>query len=371
MNKELYIKAYNTSGALTKYISEFAFSEPTETINGGAGVLNLAIPNKAEDLTNQIERGYQIKVVAHDGVETTVYNGRVDEIKSSIGDLEQTTIVCSGYIAELAQNLHEDGGVVRFNYIETAIEDIVKDILDKHNTSLSTAKVDYNGSSIGTTGKNITVKFFASTVLEAIRSVVNQADKGWFFRVGSDNVFYLFETPSTPDHYFTIGCDVAKLQLVESDRTKITRYLFFNGRTENEPDNIFKLYSSGATDRRFLIKRDNRFTVEASVDERADRILNTFGDGTGQVTARIIDSNIGGGYNIESINIGDTCKFLNVDSNLNLPSNGVIVSKLYSKDYVDIVIEDSEEYVSRMLIEQRQRQNLAEFNEELPESYTT
>ena len=88
------------------------------------------------------------------------------------------------------------------------------------------------------------------------------------------------------------------------------------------------------------------------------------------VKARIIDSNLAGGYDIESINVGDTCKFLNVETDSPLSDNGVITSKTYNKDYVDIVVEDTQKYVSRMIVNQIQRQNLAEVNAEIPVSYT-
>lgn len=372
--KEVYIKIYDTAGNLTRVLYEFIFSEFTESLNGGLGYCSIQIPEKFDNfgLGTTIDKDYGIKIVINDREgEVTVYSGRIEEIEAGVDDRESVILHCHGYIAELALNLHESAQKIKFTYSQWEITDIIKDILDKHTASQTGAKVDYATGSTSDTAKDITIKFFASTVLDALLGVIQKADSDWFFRVGADNVFYFDEISATPTHLFMVGRDVGALNILDSNQKKITRYLFFNGLPDEDPLKIAKVYSSGDADRRFKIERDDRVTVSTTADEQGARYIDTYGNGLQTVDAIIIDSNLGGGYDIESINVGDTCKFINVETNSPLPENGIITSKVYNPNFLQISVADARQYVAKMLIEQKQRQALVEFGEELPLSYTT
>lgn len=374
-NKEIYIKTYDTSGNIKGFFYDFVFSQFTQSLNSGLGELQVTIPRKFDDfgLNDTIAKDYEIRLIVSDQDGTTTqYSGRVDEIVSSVSDKESVTLRCSGYVSELALNLLEgSSNSVRIEYSSQEIGSIIEDLIDKHRTSFSDAVVNYTGTSIGNTSKNITIKFFASYVLDAIKQVLSHADEDWCFYVDVDNNVVLKEISTTPDHYFVLGSDVSRLEIKDTNKQKRTKYLFYNGQTTDDPDVILKRYSDGSSDRRFEIVRDDRITDTTTSDEKGDRFVDTYKNGLQTVRARILDSNLGSGYDIESVSVGDTCKFLNVSTESPLPTNGVITTKTYNKDYIDIVVEDAEQFVARSLQESRSRLSLIEFNSELPSAYTT
>lgn len=371
--KHVYIKVYN-SGVLQRVFYDFTFSSFTEVLHGGLGFCSVVIPEKFDDFGygTQVANDYELRIIVNRGGEdVTVYSGRIEEIEAGVTDKESVIIHCYGYTIELANNIHEDAGKVKFNYSSQELSDILRDILDKHAASLATAKVTYTASSLLDTSTNISFKTFASTVLEALQSVIQRAPSNWYSRVDADNVFHFREISATPDHYFVLGRDIGSLRIIDSYASRVSKYLFYNGLPNEDPQKIFKLYTDGTADRRFKIKRDDRVLDTTTADADGSRMITTFGSGLQTIDVRIIDNSLTPGYDIESINVGDTCKVINTDPDVPLPDNGVITSKTYNIDYVDLTIAETRQYIAKSLFDQKQRQDLSEFNDELPQSYTT
>jgi predicted secreted protein len=359
---------------------DFTFGEFSSYLNGGLSDLQVTIPRKFDNYgyDTEIGDGYNMKIYIADNeapTGTQIYDGIIDMTSAGVSNNESVTLSCSGYVSELALDILEaPANVTTFTYSGVEIATILKDIIDKYRASRPNAKLNYSASSIATTGKTVSITFNLTSPLQAIKAVADMADANWYWRIRADNILYFAEIPATPTHYFIMGKDISKLEVNRNIRDTRTNYLFYNGKDAGDGALIYRKYTRAGTSakygRRFELVKDSRFTTTASVDDLADKYLDTYENPLEIVTLEIIDSNLGGGYDIESIKAGDTFKVLNISDTSGLSGNMLITSVTYGIDYVKIVATDAYKYVERELEKQRQNQILNNFGDNMPTAYT-
>jgi hypothetical protein len=91
-------------------------------------------------------------------------------------------------------------------------------------------------------------------------------------------------------------------------------------------------------------------------------------DPNDQVTITVLDS-AGGGFDIETIQVGDVVKLLNIGTEADLGSNLVVTTKIDKLDYCELVCFDTEAFVNRELAELKESQQKVNY-EDGPSSYT-
>jgi hypothetical protein len=374
MRKQVFIKIYDSAGVYKGLFTDFAFSSFTKDINGGIGDIEIIIPRKFDDFDEAIEVGNELRIIVADKEAIqgqVVCSAEINEVDAFGGPSESVRIFCSGYLFQLALDILEDDKTVYFNYSSQELSTTIKDILDKFNAENSVSKVDYASGSVEDTGISESVEIYLNTPLEALRHTISKSAGEHYFYVGADNVFYLKEIADAPKHLFVFGKDIVDISYNRNTKSTRTGVLFYNGLTDIDDDLVFKLYTKNVDKhgRRIERWRDSRFK-EAGANKFSNRFLDLYGDVINTVSLRIIDSNLANGYDIESIEVGDTCKVLNVRENPALTDNMLITSVTYSVDYVDIVIADTSEYVERTLQEFRNMFNMFAFEDNLPKQYT-
>lgn len=375
--KNAYVKIYDIDGNYLGMFTDFVFTSFVSSINGGLGDLKVVIPRKFDEYDQaQIELGNELRIYIADTDApsgTLVYSGEIDSIDASVSDNEDVSINCSGYVYQLALDIHEDSQTVYFKYTNEELADIVKDVIDKYNITNPQARISYTADSVVDTTKTKTLEVFLDTPLEVLFSVIRLSDSDWYFHIDATNTLYFQEIPTTPTHYFTFGKDIVSLNYNRNTRDTKTGILFSNGLTTLDEDVVFKLYKDDTAvtnyGRRFERIRDERY-VEDGADELGARLLSLYSEPVNTVTLRVVDNNLDNGYDIESIKVGDTCKILNTSEIPALTDNMLITTIQYSFDYVDITVIDRNKYIERSLQEMRNAYNMFAFSDNLPTAYT-
>ncbi len=381
MRKQVFIKTYTSAGVYKGTFYDFVFSQFSENLNGGLSDVAVTIPRRFDQYNSDgaLDLGYELQIWVAD---TEAPNGiqigsfEINEITPSVSNTETVTIGCSGYIFQLALDLWDDVGKVYQKYESLDPSVMMQDVIDKYNVANSKHKIHYTATSIALTGKSETIEFYAISPLEAIQMAAGLADVNWFWRVDKSNNLYFSAMPTSATHMFIMGKDIQSLKINRSIRDMKTGVLFSNGLSDDDPEYVFDLYSNAAAiasyGRRFQRISDNRYTKSSgSAQEMCSRVVGLYKAPLNTVSLRVLDSNQGNGYDIESINVGDTCRILNINSNDALTSNMLITSKVYNIDYVDLTVVDARKYIDRLIMERRQQADAAAFNQQLPHNYNS
>lgn len=374
-NKQFYAHIYNTAGTYVNLLYDIPEPQFTESLNGGCGSLALQLPYKFDDYGKgeTLDYGYRIELfVAYNLYPTgrKIYSGRIDKINASVSKAENVTIEASGYIHQLALDMLEySNNTVFKEFTSQEISTTIKNIIDQYKSNRTDDVVTYSSASIADTGKSRVSKYYLTTPLQAILSVLDMADPDWFFFIDADNVFYFQEISTTPDHIFTLGSDVVSLSTNGDIREARDNLMFSNGLTKDDPKYLLKRYtaSSAYVQRQFEFKRDGRF-VEAGANEYGARFVDIRKDGFNQTKLRVTGYESGGG--IETIKPGDTFALNNYTGDTNISDNSLIVSIDRTIDYIDITAEDAETYINRELLERKNAYDLIAFDDNLPKVYT-
>lgn len=386
MIKQVFIKNYDTSGIFKGVFFDFAFSNFTESLNSGLGDVSVVVPRNFDNYNfdGAIEEGFETRIFIADQEDLSgiqIGSFKLDEIDTQVSDTETVSLSCSGYIHELALDLVEKQTPAANTVIYTTpnqdLSQTIKDVIDLYQTNNTNPKVNYGSgtTTISNTGKTEAVEIVMNSPADIIEHCAKQADPDWFFRVGIDNLVYFQQISSTPDHLFTLGKDIISLNPKRSLRDVRNNFIITNGLASGDADALLKNYTDATSTttygRRFEKKRDGRFKATGNTaDEWGARNVGLFKDPINKVRARIVDSNIGGGYDIESVNVGDTFKFRNLVDNPAITGNMIITSKTYGIDFIDITADDTQTYVSRQLEERRKGNNILAFTDDQKSAYT-
>jgi hypothetical protein len=361
--KRYTLKVYDKAGTtfLGTYgqLSDYAF---TSALNGGLGQLVITLPRNFDEFNNDNQvsllNHVQLWVQDNDTSGMKVYSGYIDQIDRNItGSTESVRVVCLGYGSRLGFSLDWDGTnvvVARDSLDPTAI---IKDILDKYNANYTNPFVDYNGSSTENTGLTVSYQSDSKTVLESIERVRQMAGEDWWWSVDADNVFYFKSKPMTPTHSFVMGKDISSINIKESASDISNQMLFWNGLQTTDVNFIQRLYYSATSVsaywNRFEKLTDSRITDTTTAEKLAEGYIKTNQDPNVSITFTIKDNNLGNGYDIESVKVGDTCRILNVKDSALYSGNFQITNLAYTPEALDITVEDKRTLVGRTITDIR------------------
>lgn len=316
-NKKRFLyKIYDSSGNFITTWND-VISQPTfyNVINGGFSELKIKIAKGVYQFgeDEDVKFSNQIKVFVFDkntgdsGIQ--IYSGYLTRYEPIIdGGKETVEVTFLSYWLETARLLLEDAGKTEVAYNSYDPSNILKDLLDKFTAR--GGKLDYSTSSVDTTGTTVSYTFNVNTFQECLKKVVELCPKGWYIRTGADDTIYLSEMQTTAKHKFSIGKDIIYFKPEKRIENLVNVVYFKGGGT------LYKKYTASGSVSTYgeYAKKiiDGRVTVEATADIIANRELDMYSSPEIRVTLRILDSNnnAGKGYDIESIQVGDTCKIL-------------------------------------------------------------
>lgn len=320
MTSKRYIyKIYDSAGAFITTINDVA-DDPrfTSYINSGLGQLTLKLPRSIFqfDEGESIAQNNRVDVVCFDSEATAgiiVYSGYISKYAPTLDKgREYIVVTCLGFITETERFMAEDAsGNTTLTYNTYDPTNILKDVLDKFTAAGGTA--DYDGTSTDDTGTSVSYEFNTYTVKEALDKLIELAPNGWFYFVDAENIVTFKGKDATANHTFVLGKDVETI-IPEKSVENMCNKIYFTGGdvsgiqlykkyTRSSSINTYGLYAKKVV--------DGSVTIEATADIIADALLDRGEAPEVRTTLVIRDSNGGlGGYDIESIKPGDTCKII-------------------------------------------------------------
>jgi hypothetical protein len=210
---------------------------------------------------------------------------------------------------------------------------------------------------------------FYNNVIDIIKSL---APANWWWYVGADNLIHFHAKPSTPTHKFVYGRHFKKIEVFKNMEQIKNSYLLKGGSDDLFIHKHYKDQDSiDDYDRRTYKKVDSRITNIDTADSWADAFLEGRKDPIIKTVVEIADNNFDAinGYDIDSIEPGDTCEFKNLNeaTSRTFGSNMVITKVDYTPEAVRLEIEavstelESEIFLIQQRLEERETTNIPPF----------
>jgi len=171
---------------------------------------------------------------------------------------------------------------------------------------------------------------------------------GYNWYVDEYGIFYIKSKPTTATHTFVFGRHFSEVKVERSMEKVRNALLFWN--TKIDADQIFKLYSDATSIGRYG-RRVEKVSIkgvddETTADQIGLRFINDNKEPSVKVVCTIVDDNEVvstryEGYDIETIQPGDTCNFKGFDEEFaDIFNENMLITKVaYSPDKVELTIE--------------------------------
>lgn len=365
MEKKYSVKIYDRAGTTFRGnydpIGGYSF---TKMINSGVGELTIDLARKFDtyNVANDVNLldEIQIWVQDKDSSGVKIYSGYVAEITGYInGQNQGIRLRVLGYVTRLGYTLDWDGTNVSIARNSMTPGELVKDVIDDYRTTVADDRINYGASTVNVTGTDISYTSNVKSCLETIERAREMAGEDWFWYVDANNVFYFNSYSTVPDHFFVFGKDVSSLETSKSADDIKNELIFWNGLQPDDPHFLSTRYynATSITDywHRFENMTDGRVTDSASADEFGATYINAYKAPNISMKFEVKDNNLGDGYDIESIEPGDTCKILNLEDSSVVGSNMVITSVQYTPEKAIVYVSDLREITGRSLTNLRRK----------------
>lgn len=365
MGKKYSVKVYNRAGTVFKGnydpIGGYSFRK---TVNSGVGDLRVKLPKKFDDfgLGEGIDLLDEIQVWVQDKDTNgkKIYSGYVADITTFIdGDKQYVELGVLGYVSRLGFTLDWDGTNISVARNSMTPGEIAKDVVDKYRANVVEERINYSSTSVDITGDDISYSSNTNSSLETIDRVREMAGANWYWYVDAENTFHFKQYATTPEHLFTFGKDTSYLEITRSADSIANEFIFWNGLQSGDTDFLSKRYynTSSITNywNRFKALTDNRITDDTTSDKLGESFVNAYKDPNVSLQFEVTDNNMGDGYDIESIEPGQTCKILNLENTNVVGDNMIITSVTYSPEKALVRVSDLREITGRSLTNLRRQ----------------
>lgn len=341
MRSEYLAKIFSSDGVTLKRIlsNRYFRRYPTwsEKINSGQGAITIDLLLNPEDFGYETTIDFDCVIelyIANDFNPNgkLIWKGIIDVIHPYANTAASGVIVGAiGNASTLTLDYYTSASLFEFTKNDT-VENVFKDIIDNHRSSESLAIVNYDGSSVGTTGVNINHEFSNTTFHDAIDQVVAYAGGGWYWFIDADGIATLKEKSATADHIFVVGSDVEYSAPKNSKKTFNAVRIVRNGGTATTYTNVV----SGRRIRRKIIN-DSNIQDLGTADARGNTFLDENDDDKNKATFVLNNS-----YDIYSVKPGQTCKLQNISGGGFFGDNMQIVNIQNNGDKLIIDVEESD-----------------------------
>lgn len=399
--KQIIANVYQpASGALLATWTSFSFDGFQKDINAGPSecVIRLAavFDYSGVDLLlgNDVELRVSDKdtvVQVSDSATRIVYRGYISLIERDVnGPSEQVTVHLLGYYTLLSLDYLKNGsqttlysesgaGLTTTSGSTTAADLglMVRAILDRYTAETSNPRISYDPDDIPNTSTTAVYTFQQKTYREALDALLSMAPVGTFYYINEIGRVVFKSKPTTATHKFTFGKHFTTVHVEHSVEKVRNVALIWNGQTG--ASQVYKHYEDAGSietyGRRAEDIKDFGVNSAAAADLLGARFLadNKYPDI--KIVCAIIDNNGQDpfGYDIESIQPGDTCSFFGFNSGFDdiFRENMLITSVRYTLDKVELTIELlGTGVVNVQRIQGQQINDIASGGLGVPESYT-
>lgn len=366
MSKKILINSYTSAGVFVKAITDASFTGFTKSINGGLGPLTLKLARQIDsyntDLDVSIGNRIEINIYDEDALAgVKIYVGWIETQNLFInGGEEYVEILCLGLFTKLSNDILRSTTDVTLctktaTYLgvgttATAIvesSNLFKTIIDYFNTNNTLFPINYDNNGVSTienNGNPINCVFKLSTYFDAIEKCREVAPQNWYWFLGADGKM-IFKAPlGTSTHNFILRKNIRSLKITKTIQPTKNILMLKVNNTGTTSLTSFRKYENVASSttygRRVKYQEDNRFSDEATMDVYANSYLNENKDIFYNLELDIYDSNDNpNGYDIESINPGDTCQISNILNNDDVVGVNMVISEVqWTMDFARITV---------------------------------
>ena len=335
-------RVYNDNNYVNSW-SKDVISDPKwrTIINGGASELVVTLARKFDNFGEgfDIYLNNRVDLWAFNGSNpngTRIYRGYISGYRPILeGNKETLEVTILSYVSEMTGYMYRNpDGTTAVIHSNQDPADILKAIINRYRTE--GGFVSYSPTSIASTGTTVSYTFNTNTIKEAIDIVLALCPVGWYWYVKPDGYIYLQPQPATATHIFRIGREVEHMETWRRAEDIVNRVYFTGGGTPQ----LYRTYSNTGSITAYGLRIykyiDQRVTNTATADTMALKVLNGKQDPEIRTTV-VVNDNDGPtpekGYNIESVNVGDTIQVRNLQS-------GVKTETLWDIAYWDIDVWD-------------------------------
>jgi hypothetical protein len=189
--------------------------------------------------------------------------------------------------------------------------------------------------------------------LESIERIREMAGTNWYWYVDATNTANFKSKPASATHSFVFGKDISELTVRKRAGAIVNSLLFWNGLQADDPNYLCELYYSGTSQtaywKRYDRLTDGRIKDGTTSDKLGDAYIESNKNPAIEITFIVKDNNLGDGYDIESIEPGQTCKIKNW-GDADLYSNNLLITKVeYTPEYAVVSVEGSRDITGRAL----------------------
>lgn len=349
MGKKVSMKIFDPAGNQIGVWENATFKSFTKKLNSGLGncVIELAEKFDWEDATLKENNEVQIYVsdgdtTSNDNGEVKIYSGYISEYRPYVdGVKEGIEVTVLGYHTKFSQDLYKNGTTVLITESAVDVGVIMKNILDRYQAETENSRIYYSDYSVVDTGTNGSYSFVWSYYMEAINITKSMAPSDYFWYVDENNVFYFKDRPSEATHEFIFGKHFKSI-FIRHSMEKIKNAFLLKSSTAT----VFKMYEDAESislyGRRVEKRTDNTIQNSATADLIGANFIANNKDPEIYVEIEILDNNESSfGYDIESINPGDTCLFRGFEAEISdvLGDNMLITSVTYILDKVKVIVQ--------------------------------
>jgi hypothetical protein len=351
--KQLFVDVYNpTTGAKITTWMNANLNQFTKTINNGLSECILELPYAFDYAGSDIAEGNEVKISIQDndtvGVQKIIYWGYISMIEGEISDRKESMMVhLLGYQTTLALDIMQTAKVTAITFTGVDLGTAMRSIIDSFKAANPLSKISYTSLTIPTVGKVITYTFKRVTYQQAMDKLRSMAPANYYFYIDENNVVNFKPKPTTATHTFVLGRHFSAVRAQRGIEKVKNSLLLWNG--EPSTSIIYKRYEDAGSialyGRRTNVVDDYGVGDEATADMLALNYLTENRDPEIVLTVEILDNTEnpdGKGYDLESIQPGDTCSFVGFSEAFKgryLSDNMLITSIIYTLDKVILTID--------------------------------
>lgn len=371
VKKTIFYKIYSPDGTLLdESWNDASFDRFTKKINGGFGecIINLGRPfdDFGEDDDIRLNNRVDIFVWDEDVTFLTIssksqevgekiYSGYISGYKPWINaNGEQgISVTLLGHHTKFAKDILKNGTQTKLytkatDGLTTTSADIaaadgghiMRAIMDRYIAESSNIVVGYNGGTVLATSSNIKYTFDAETYLNAIERVRQMSPTGWYWYLDADNMFHFKAKPSTITHNLYYQKHFNELRVYKNMENIINTVLLDDGLEATNYRGYGRALSQGEYGRRIIQKSERYYGDTGTMDKEASNILDTMKNPDIEVRLMLIDNNASSeGFDIETIEVGDTIKIEGFKDSVIFEEGMVIKEFTYRKNSMEIVIQ--------------------------------
>ena len=270
---------------------------------------------------------------------------------SNDGPLDYVQVYILGWHTRMSDFIHEDSlGATGISYSSIDPGKIAEDVINK--ARVNGLPINWNEISLQKTGTVTSYSFQGNTVQDCIDKILSLSPYGWYWWVDANKNLNLHPKNGFATHTFSIGKEIFYIQPQKRIENIVNRVYFVGGIPAGSDTALYGRYERPASIQNYGLfsqkVSDQRVTLQSTMDTIANTILDTQQEIEVRTIIRIKDNSIDAesGYNIESIQVGDTCQIRNYQDTF-ANSKWDIMS--WDRDYWDYNVRNITELIMQIV----------------------